>query len=240
MLHGLAAISPVPSVSHVTGDTEILQVESDNGNICSLSTAAGFAAVTGGQAVVGTGPSTASATMTLFWRRWNGSDGTPTVADTGNHQSAFVTTYQDVIATGDPFEAVTTSTQASPGTGGVAAGGTTSVNDTLVAIHVAQAAPDLDADPSTDLSGWTNANLTSLTEQKEYSCSDGNGGLGALATGIKATAGAIGNTTFTSVQTGNGSTRAMVTLALLPVPSAAVYPPRSQPVMQAVNRASRY
>ena len=50
---------------------------------------------------------------------------------------------------------------------------------------------------SAQLSGWTNSNLTSLTERVDGGTTSGNGGGFGVATGVKATAGAYGTTTAT-------------------------------------------
>lgn len=217
---GTGAITPVAPASHVAGDIEYLLVESDNGTTCSLSTAAGFAAMTSGQAVVGTGPSSTSVTVTVFWRRWNGTDGDPTVADTGNHTAAFIVTVQNAIASGTPHEAVTTSTEATADTSGSVTGGTTTDVDRLILGAVATALPDADADPSTQFSALTDSSLSSLTKQYEFSHSAGNGGALMAFSGVKATAGAWGPTTYTHAQS---TAKAHVAWAVLPVPSGTTF-----------------
>ncbi len=217
MVQGVGAITVAPNAGHVSGDYELLLIDTDNGTTVSLSTAAGFTAVPSGQAVVGTGPSTSSATCTLYERIWNGTDGSPTIADSGNHQSGFIVSFSGTAggSLAACREAVTTSTQAAT-TSGSASGGTTGGADRLVCVFVVQAGPDVDADPSTEFSAWANGALTSITEQKEYSQASGNGATVGFTTGVKATSGAIGSTTFTCV---TSSAKAMVTLALIPAAS---------------------
>jgi hypothetical protein len=60
-------------------------------------------------------------------------------------------------------------------------------------------------------SGWTNANLTSVTERSDDVSLSGNGGAIGVATGVKAAAGSTGATTYTQ---GASGVKAMVTIAL--------------------------
>jgi hypothetical protein len=72
---------------------------------------------------------------------------------------------------------------------------------------------DPDAVGTANFSAWTNANLTSLTERIDNTQSAGNGGSIGVATGIKAIAGAYGNTTVTHV---NSAVKGMMSIAIKP------------------------
>jgi hypothetical protein len=96
-------------------------------------------------------------------------------------------------------------------TSGSITGPTTAVAECLVlaAISVGLDPP---SNVTTSFSGWTNANLSSLTERMDDSRIDGNGGSLGMASGVKDTAGAVGNTTVT---TPNGY-KATICLAFKP------------------------
>ena len=226
---GLNAITPAPNAGHVSGDVELLFVETANEAI-TLTTPAGFAQVTGSGVGVGTAAGTDGTRMTVFWRLWDGAAGSPTTADSGNHQIAVIASYSGVIATGNPWDVVGSNQQTPATTAGSASGVTTTVADTLVVIATAGAQPD--ALGTAEFSGWTNANLATLTERFDQTDTAGNGGAIGIADGSLATAGATGATTFT---TATSTTKDNVVIALLPV---VVSLPRKIAVLQAISRAA--
>lgn len=100
-------------------------------------------------------------------------------------------------------------------------GATTTIADCLILACVTGHIPD--ADGTTEFSGWTNADLSSVTERMDKTGDAGDGGAIASATGVKASAGAYGATTATAVTTAN---RGVISLAIAPPAAAApVYPP---------------
>lgn len=212
---GTGAVTPAPNASHASGDIEYLLVENSGEAAVALTTAAGFASVSGGQANAGgTGPGTAVADIDLFWRRWNGSDGNPTITDVGNHLQAVIVSVRGGLASGTPHEAVTASSETgNSDTSGSATGGTSTVNGCLILVAVATALPDALAEAATHISSWANSNLTSVTERKDSTTDSGNGGGLACATGEQASAGAWGATTYT---TSVNTAKAMVALAIMP------------------------
>jgi MSHA biogenesis protein MshQ len=68
-----------------------------------------------------------------------------------------------------------------------------------------------DATSTAQFSGWANANLTSLTERTDDANKSNNGGSLGVATGIKATAGAYGNTTATHA---SSAVKGMMSIAI--------------------------
>ncbi len=231
---GTGAITVVPLVTHVSGDVELMFVETAN-EASTLDTAAGFAELTNlGQ---GTGGGTGATRMTVFWRRWNGSDGSPVVGDSGNHQIARIITFQDVVASGNPWDVFGSNNQTSVTTFGSVSGVTTTVADTLVVVATAQDLPDTNS--TTEFALHANGNLSSVTEHIDNARNTGNGGAIGVAVGGLATAGASGATTFTST---TSSLKSNVCIALKPVVAAAAdRVPR--PVVSsrvAIQRASLY
>jgi hypothetical protein len=92
-------------------------------------------------------------------------------------------------------------------------GVTTTVADCLIVHGCAQ---DTDANSTATSGAPTNGNLTSLTERHDQTINAGAGGGIVVITGVKATAGATGNTTSTG---STSVTHAYVTLALAPRPA---------------------
>ena len=88
-------------------------------------------------------------------------------------------------------------------------GATTTVANTLVVTIVANSSDTASARTS----GWTNSNLTGLTESIDNNTNNGNGGGFGVATGVKATAGAYGTTTAALA---TSSVQARMSIALRP------------------------
>jgi hypothetical protein len=153
--------------------------------------------------------------ITVFWARASQNSPTsPTINDSGDHQQAGIIAFQGVITSGNPINVSATSTETNVDTSVSFPGVTTTVADTLVVVAMAGDLPDTNG--SGNFSGWTNANLTNLTEQIDNTTTSGNGGALGVATGGKATAGASGSTTATL---GTAAVKAMMTIALTPAPT---------------------
>jgi hypothetical protein len=205
---GTAAITPTWP-THQSGDVALLIIESANQAI-SLSTPAGFVEVTNSPQGTGTAGGTAATRLAVYWKRAASSaEASPTVADSGDHQIARIITFRGVIASGNPWD-VTAGNVASSASNSVSIpGATTTVANTLVVGIVANG-----TDTSTaGTSGWTNTNLTSLTERVDNNTNRGNGGGFGVATGLKATAGAYGTTTATLA---TSSVQGRMSIALKP------------------------
>ena len=140
--------------------------------------------------------------LSAFWKRATAVESAPTVADTGDHQLARMIGVRGCPTDGFPWENTVASVEAVSDTSGSATGFTTTQTNELVMIL---AASDFDpgADDTVGYSALTNAALGSLTEQTDNRAAAGNGGTLMIATGTKAIAGAIGNTTYTLANAGN-------------------------------------
>ncbi len=149
--------------------------------------------------------------LTVFWSRYNGTQGNPTVSGSGDHQAARMIAIRGAATSGNPWNVTAGGIEATSDTSASIPGSTTTVANTLVVVAVAGSLPD--ASSTTKFSGWTNANLTSLTERTDNSDTAGNGGALGIATGVKATAGVYGNTTVTHV---NAAVKGMISIAIKP------------------------
>jgi hypothetical protein len=147
----------------------------------------------------------------VFWSRYNGTQGAPTASDSGNHQLGRIIAIRGATASGNPWDVTAGGVESTSDTSGSIPGVTTTVANTLVVTVLAASLPD--ATGTSQYSGWSNANLTSLTERVDNTVTAGNGGGLAVATGVKATAGATGNTAVTLA---NAATKAMMSIAIKP------------------------
>jgi len=193
---GTGTITPALPSGIASGDILLLFLETSNQAI-SISNQNGgtWTEVTNSPQYCGTAAGTTGARLTAFWSRYNGTQGAPTASDSGNHQLGRMIAIRGAAASGNPWDVTAGGVEATSDTSGSIPGATTTVADTLVVTAIATSLPD--ASSTSKFSGWTNANLTSLTERTDNSVNAGNGGGLGIATGVKATAGAYGNTAVT-------------------------------------------
>ncbi|MGA1979396.1 MAG: LamG domain-containing protein [Sedimentisphaerales bacterium] len=198
----------VPWPAHQAGDIALLFVESCGGQPVTLTTPAGFVNVTNSPQATGAGA--AGTRLTVFWcRATSSSMSSPVVGDPGDHVYGRILTFRNVVATGDPWDVTQGGTKAAASTTTTFGAVTTSVNNTLI---VLAASRDNDS-AAAAWSGWTNANLSGLTERSDGGTTSGNGGGVGVATGLKSTAGSTGQTTATVTSSVDGH----MTIALKPV-----------------------
>jgi rhamnogalacturonan endolyase len=207
---GTGTIAPALPSGIATGDVLLLFVETANQAVTISNQNGGtWTAVTNSPQGTGTAASTSATRLTAFWSRYNGTQGAPTVSDSGDHQVGRIVAFRGVVSSGDPWNVTAGGIEATADTSGSIPGATTTVSNTLVVVAIATALPD--SSSTTRFSAWTNANLTSVTERTDNSVTAGNGGGLGIATGIKATAGAYGNTAVTLA---TSSTKGMMSIAL--------------------------
>lgn len=132
-------------------------------------------------------------TLTIFAKIGVDGEGSVTVDGVGDHLAA-----QRVLIQDHGVSDVATDIIVGAGNGadtghGTLTGITTLVDNTLV-VMVAVSTRD---SSSGTLSGWANANLVGVDEHLEIGTTTGAGGRVAVASGIKGTAGATGNSTVT-------------------------------------------
>jgi hypothetical protein len=130
--------------------------------------------------------------LTGIWRRLTGEeDSRPAFYHSGTIASCQLYEITGVVTTGDPWD-VTTSVTGS-GTNAVIPGGTTTQDNCLV-ISTIEAM--YFATTSTAFTTWSNSDLTSLTEIRDFAST--SSGVTASVVGNKATAGSFGSTTATT------------------------------------------
>lgn len=195
--------------AHAVNDIALLFVESTGGQPVTLSVPNGFVAVPNSPQATGSG--TAGTQLTVFWARATSSAmAAPRIASPSDHFYARIITFRGVINNGNPWDVTGGGVKAVTSTSVTVTGVTTTVANTLVVQAVAR---DND-NAAAAFSAQTNASLSGIAERHDAGTANGNGGGLGIWSGIKATAGATGNTTATVTS----SINAFLTIALKPQP----------------------
>jgi hypothetical protein len=203
-------VTPALPSGIASGDILLLFVETANQAVSIYNANGGtWAAVTNSPQGTGTAGGTSATRLTVFWSRYNGTQGAPTVSDSGNHQIARMIAIRGAAASGNPWDITAGGVESASDTSGSIPGATTTVNNTLVVLAVAGSLPD--ANGTSNFSAWSNASLTNLTERVDNTRSAGNGGALGIATGEKAVAGAYGTTAVTHA---SSAAKAMISIAI--------------------------
>lgn len=204
---GTGSVSPAWP-AHAVGDVALLFIESTGGQAATLSTPAGFAAVLNSPQSTGAG--TSGTRITVYWARATTTTmAAPTVANPGDHVYAQIITYRGVISTGNPWDVTGGGVKAAASFSVTVTGVTTTVPSDLIVQVVSR---DNDR-TGAEFSAETNASLTGIAERSDGGTTSGNGGGFAVWDGVKATAGATGNTTATISRS---TVNAFLTIALRP------------------------
>lgn len=218
--NNVGAISPGLPAGTVAGDLLVMFLETANEAI----TVAGWTQLPT-SSPQGTG--TLGTRLSVFYRVATGTDPT-TTSDSGDHQIGRIVGISGFNPTA-PIDSSAGGVRSAAGTTATVPGPTTTQASCLI---LAASSHDLDQSGGAfTTASWANANLTAITERINNSCTDGNGGGLAVASGVKATAGAVGNTTVTVLSSIGG----MIALAIAPatqqndlvsqIPVEAVYTP---------------
>ena len=179
--------------THALNDILVLVLQSTQEN---LATPAGYTRL-GPQNGIGAAVTAGSTRMGIFWKRDNGSESAPSVADAGDHTYGFMFAVRGCPTVGDPFHFIANNWKFTTSTAGTAKGGDTVVDNCLITAIFGHAVDNA----SGQSSGETNASLSSLTEEFDNATTDGLGGGLTLISGIKAAAGPVSDTTITWANT---------------------------------------
>ena len=210
--YGTGAITPALPSGIATNDILLLFLNTSNQAI-SISNQNGgtWTQVTNSPQGTGTGGSSGSVALTVFWSRYNGTQGAPTTSDSGDHQIGRMIAIRGATTSGDPTNITAGGVDATASTTASLPGATTTVANTLVVVACATGLPN--SNGTSNFSAWTNSNLSSITERIDNTRNVGVGGGIGVATGGKATAGAYGNTTVTLAASAK---KAMMSIAIKP------------------------
>jgi hypothetical protein len=145
----------------------------------------------------------------VIWARYDGVFTAPSLGDSGDHNVGRMIAIRGCPTTGNPWDVAAAATEAVSDTSATWPGVTTTVDDTLI-LEIISSSADSSTAPlgATPL---TNANYTSITTQINNGIITGNGGAIGVVSGVKATAGATGQSTGTLQVAGF---KALMTLAL--------------------------
>jgi len=210
--YGTGAITPALPAGLQTNDILLLFLETANQAISISSQNGGtWTEVTGSPQGTGTAGGTSATRLTVFWSRYNGTQGAPTTSDSGDHQLGRMIAIRGATTSGNPWDVTAGGVESTSDTSGSIPGATTTVANTLVVAAIATSLPD--SNGTANFSAWTNADLASLTERTDNTVTAGNGGGLGIATGGKATAGAYGATAVTCA---SSATKGMMSIALKP------------------------
>jgi len=210
--YGTGAITPALPSGIQTNDILLLFLETANQAISITNQNGGtWTQVANSPQSVGTAGGSNGTRLTVFWSRYNGTQGAPTASDSGNHQIGRIITIRGAATSGDPCNVTAGGTESTVDTSGAIPGATTTVDNTLVVLAIATSLPD--ANGTANFSAWANADLSSVTERTDNVRNVGNGGGLGIATGVKAAAGAYGSTAVTCA---TATTKAMMSIAIKP------------------------
>lgn len=209
---GTAAITPSLPIGIAENDILLLFLETANQPISIDNQNGGvWAEVDKSPQCVGatTGTDSTATRLTVFWSRYNGTQGAPTTTNSGDHQIGRMIAIRGATTSGNPCDVTGGGFQFTASTSGSIPGATTINGNTLVVAAAAVSLPD--STSSNNCYSWSNSSLTNLTECIDNTTSTGNGGGIGVAIGRKAVAGNYYNTTFSTIFSSN---KAMMSIAI--------------------------
>lgn len=200
---GIAALTvPVPT-GYRNDDLLLLFVEQANQTVAAP---AGWTQVTNSPQGTGTAAAIGGVGVQTFYKIASGAEASVTVADSGDHTTAIMMAFRGADPA-NPIDVTAGSVGAASTAMVFPSVTTTQANELIVLV----AGMDTDAASTTTATGYTNANLTGITEQHDQTITSGVGGGLAIATGLKVTAGSTGTTTATG---STAVTHAYLTIAI--------------------------
>ena len=193
----------------MVNDVLLLFVETANQAVSITNQNGGtWTQVTNSPQGTGTAGAIDATRLTVFWSRYNGTQGAPTTSDSGDHQFGRIYAFRGVVTSGTPFNISSGNNEGTSDTSLSATGATTTTADSLVVIG---ATISMELGTENFGGAWTNAALASITVRGNDWGTAGNDGRLAVITGQKAAAGAYGATTNTLTV---GSEKGLMTIAL--------------------------
>lgn len=189
------AVTPAWPSGHQAGDIGIMFVETaGTENIGALPT--GWAHAPNSPVSVGT--TSTGSTLSVLWKRAvSSSEAALSIGDSGNHNIAQIIVYRGCVGSGSPWDVTTSDTLGTASTSVTIPGVTTVTANCLIIGAVAMPTDTLTGQIQSDV--FTNGGLTAVTKRFNSWDDAGNGGGFGVFEGVKAVAGATGNTTATSL-----------------------------------------
>lgn len=214
---GTGALAVGVPAGYQDGDVFLLFVESANQTI---TTPSGWTQVANSPQYTGTAAKAGGVRLAVFYKVVSGAQSSVSVTDSGDHTTAIIANFRGVDTT-SPIHLTSGAVKATASTSISTPSLTTTIANTMIVNAVGL---DKDAnDTDTITTAWSNANISppdgKYEERHDQSYNGGVGGGIAFATGIKAVAGAIGNTNLTA---DSSTTHVYITIALKPLPEATI------------------
>lgn len=215
----LTAATPAPPAGIANNDILLLIVQVQGGqvvaapsgwNSTSVNTAGSTITLTGTSSNAGSGVG-----IYVFWKRTTGTEATPTVADSGDHQAATIIAIRNCISTADPIDAYAATAVSAAATSYVAPTVTTLYPDNMILVIYGNAV-DSNTVSSPNGAASNSAGL-SLAFQYADNTNVGTGGGFSVYAGPAYAIAAAGTTTAT----GTSSVQVNVTIAFRPERSRA-------------------
>ena len=146
---GGAAITPPLPAGLQTNDILLLFLETCNQAITIANQNGGtWTEVAGSPVAYGTAGSATATRLTVFWSRYNGTQGAPTTSDSGDHNFGRIIAIRGATTVGNPWDVTAGGTEATVDTSGSIPGATTTVANTLVVTAIATSLPDATMRPT--------------------------------------------------------------------------------------------
>lgn len=206
---GNGAVTPGLPTGHALNDILLLVVQSANE---AITCPTGYVDVANSPQSTGTAATAGSVRLAVCWKRDNGSEAAPTVADTGNHTVARIYAYSGAATSGNPWDVTAGSVDAVATSTPAMVDVTTTVADTRV-VYVLGHSRDNTTDPLAGFTEPTGVDGGTGNVRFGGSISTGTGGGFGIADFTKTSAGAITGGSFTLT---SSNTTAKLTIALKP------------------------
>ncbi|MGH7391434.1 MAG: LamG domain-containing protein [Candidatus Rokuibacteriota bacterium] len=229
LVAAVGTVTPALPAGLQTNDLLLLVAESANQAVTIPTPNGGtWMEVANSPQGMGTAGQISGARLTMFWSRYNGTQGNPTTNDPGNHIGAKIFAFRGCETSGNPWNVTAGDVPASGTANVLIPGATTTVDQCLVVLIATCNLPDT-------WSALTNADLATLTERFQGDVVAGNDGDMFLATGEKASAGSYG---ATSVTITGGNHHGRMSIALMPPQAASTPISASDTVSLALSEAT--
>ena len=204
---GTTSIAPPLPTGVAAGDLMLLAINTSNQ---AVSTVTNWTQVTSSPVGTGTAGVAGGTRITLYYRLWQSGDAAPTVTVTsGESTQARIFAYSGVDTT-TPFDATPVATTLATANTALTLSAITTV--TANALIFWAVARNIDANATTGVTAFVNANLTSINERNDQTVTTGTGGGLWVGDGFKATASTTGTTAITQ----SSSIAVALTVALRP------------------------
>jgi hypothetical protein len=204
----VSAITPPAPAGTIADDIWVTVAECEGVTAPGAYTLpSGWAHITGSPVQEGT-----NTRLWVIWRRYDGVFTAPSLGDAGDHNVGRMIAIRGCPTAGNPWDVAASAVEATSDASATWPGVTTTVDDCLI-LEIISTGADI---ATAQLTTLTNGNYSSITKQMDNWVITGNGGGVGMFSGIKATAGATGQSTATIT---TASSKALMTLAMRPVPA---------------------